>query len=104
MSKIKTVDQFLTACRNAAVVWFNKQKFSAPFIAHNDVKLVWEVKCLQNFKACMSVLSSPWGIPNILYEFNYNGDKNELYMDVYQKQYNDCFNVVVTDDYGTEQA
>lgn len=26
------------------------------------------------------------------------GDKNELYMDVYPKQYNECFNVVVTDD------
>lgn len=85
------------------MVWFNKQKFQdeegrSHLIAHDDVKLVWQVKCLQNFKACMSVLSASWGMSNILYEFNYNGDKNELYMDVYQKQYNDCFNVVVVDD------
>lgn len=99
MSKIQNQDQFTTACKNAAVVWFNKQKYvdndgALVLVAHDDVKTVWNVKCLANYKAIMSILSQDWGIPNILFEFSYNGSKNELYMDVYQKVYNECFNVV----------
>ena len=97
--KIKTTEQFITACKNAAVVWFNNQEFkddhgSTPFIAHDDVNEVWSVKCLQNRKAIMSVISQSWGLQNFMFEFSYNGDKNELYMDVYEKVHNQAFNIV----------
>lgn len=100
--KIKTTEQFINCCKNAVVAWFNKQLFTdeygdTPLIAHDDVNIVWLVKCLANRKAIMSVICQPWGVPNILFEFAYNGDKNELYMDVYSKIYNDSFNVVVNE-------
>ena len=100
--KIQNQQQFTTACKNAAVVWFNKQDFKDAvgfhrIVDHDDVNTVWNVKCLANYKAVMSILSKEWGIgiDNILFEFSYNGSKNELYMDVYQKVHNECFNVVV---------
>ena len=98
--KIQDQIQFTTACKNAAAVWFNKQDFKDSegnhiMVAHDDIKSVWNVKCLENYKAVMSIISEQWGIENILFEFSYKGSKNELYMDVYQKVYNECFNVVV---------
>lgn len=102
MSKIKHYSQFMVCCQNAAVSWFNKQDFCdgegcVHKVTHEDIKVVWSVKCLQNYKAIMSILCKTWdiGIDNLLFEFSYNGNRNELYMDVYQKRYNECFNVVV---------
>lgn len=96
-----TQEDFITACKNAVVVWFNDNTYefehengSTVFIAHDDVNIVWSVKCLQNRKAIMSVVCQPWGTPNLMFEFTYNGDKNELYMDVYQKLDNKAFTVI----------
>ncbi len=94
-----TSEDFTATCKDAAVVWFNTQEYKDPygcthFIAHEDVNIVWSVKCLRNYKAIMSVLCESWGPPNILFEFSYSGDKKELYMDVYSKAYNRSFNIV----------
>lgn len=49
-------------------------------IRREDVFAVWMTKALQNNKAIFgSVLTDD------LYEITYNGDKNEFYIDKYQK-------------------
>ena len=47
--------------------------------------MVWSCKTLQNYKALLSTAVSGDGI---YVEFTYNGDKQELYMDVYHKLVN----------------
>ena len=56
----------------------------------DDVFIVWYCKTLQNHKA---LLSTP--LPDgMYYEFTYNGDKDEAYLDAYRK----VTNVVVKHD------
>ena len=55
----------------------------------NDVFIVWSCKTLQNNKAILSYKRK--GAP--MYEFTHNGDKSEIYMDVYNKESNTCFTV-----------
>lgn len=51
-----------------------------------DVYVVWVCKTLQNNKALLSTT-----LPDGLYfEVTYNGDKKELYFDVYHKLENRC--------------
>ena len=50
-------------------------------ITKDDVFVVWSCKTLQNHKALVSTTVSD----GMYYEFTYNGDKNELYMDAYKK-------------------
>ena len=52
--------------------------------------VVWQVKVLQNHKALLGVSD-----PNDqhYYEATYNGDKDELYLDVYNKEENICIKV-----------
>ncbi|MBW3350641.1 DUF6275 family protein [Limosilactobacillus reuteri] len=52
--------------------------------------VVWQVKVLQNYKALLGVSD-----PNDqhYYEVTYNGDKGELYLDVYNKEENICIKV-----------
>lgn len=52
-----------------------------PLLTINDVYIVWFSKTLQNWKALLST-----NIPDgLYYEVTYNGDKEESYLDVYQK-------------------
>ena len=46
-----------------------------------DVFVVWSCKTLQNSKALLSMPHKG----AYYYEFTLNGDKNEIYMDVYKK-------------------
>lgn len=50
-------------------------------ITAEDVYVVWMVKALQNNKALLST-TVPDGV---YYEFTWNGDKEEGYLDVYRK-------------------
>lgn len=49
--------------------------------------MVWACKTLQNYKALLSTTVSGDGI---YAEYTYNGDKQELYEDVYCKLTNRC--------------
>lgn len=51
-----------------------------------DVKVfvVWQCKTLQNWKFMLITDQSD----NMYYELTYNGDKNEFYLDVYDKKDN----------------
>ena len=55
-------------------------------ITVDDVYVVWFCKTLQNWKALAST-TVPDGI---YYELTYNGDKDEMYLDVYKKFENRC--------------
>ena len=50
-------------------------------ITMNDVYVVWFSKTLQNWKALVSTTVSD----GMYYELTYNGDKDEIYVDVYKK-------------------
>ena len=50
-------------------------------ISINDVFVVWFAKTLQNWKALVSTTVSD----GMYYELTYNGDKDEIYVDVYKK-------------------
>ena len=55
-----------------------------------EIFVVWQVKVLQNYKA---LLATDVEGDQHYYEATYNGDKKELYLDVYGKQENKCFKV-----------
>lgn len=94
--KIVTEREFIKRCRCLIAEYYNdhkdKSKYSdgtdiIPDLWAEDVYVVWYSKTLQNHKA---LLSTP--VPDgKYYEMTYNGDKDELYMDVYVKHENKCF-------------
>ena len=53
-------------------------------ITLNDVFVVWFSKTLQNWKALVSTTV----FDGSYYELTYNGDKDEIYLDVYKKYEN----------------
>lgn len=84
------MDHFLSICKRKLVDWYNAAYDAiCPAIAQqidlSNVYVVWSCKTLQNYKALLSTSVSGDGI---YVEFTYNGDKQELYMDVYHKMAN----------------
>ena len=53
----------------------------ATTVDDNDIFVVWYAKTLQNHKALLSSTVS-----NHYFECTYNGDKREMYIDVYTKE------------------
>lgn len=56
----------------------------------DDVYIVWFCKTLQNWKALLSTDVVDTGI---YFEVTFNGDKNELYLDFYEKSLNRAITV-----------
>lgn len=56
-------------------------------VAKENILVVWSCKVLQNNKALLGISGSN----DAYYEFTYNGNKKELYMDVYSKDHNVAF-------------
>lgn len=50
----------------------------------NDIFIVWYCKTLQNHKALLGSTA----VAGAYFEFTYNGDKDEAYLDVYGKHEN----------------
>ena len=75
--------KFEIICKNAIINYFNNrvEKTDNKKITIKDVYIVWMCKTLQNSKALLST-----NVPDgLYYECTYNGDKKELYFDVYKK-------------------
>ena len=84
------MDHFLSVCNKNLVEWYNEafdnmSVYIQEKIDLSQVYVVWSCKTLQNYKALLSTSVSGDGI---YVEFTYNGDKQELYMDVYYKLVN----------------
>lgn len=76
---------FESVCKNKLVEWYNHN--SKEHITLEKVFVVWACKTLQNYKALLSTTVSGDGI---YAEYTYNGDKQEMYEDVYKKTSNRC--------------
>lgn len=75
---------FLALAFKAVVDYFNSQVDSTDKngkITEDNVFVVWMCKTLQNNKALLSTTVSD----GMYYEFTWNGDKNEGYLDAYKK-------------------
>ena len=70
---------FISFCEDVVVDYIGDKN-----ITKDDVFVVWSCKTLQNKKALLSAKYK--GAP--YFEFTYNGDKNETYVDVYKKEEN----------------
>lgn len=76
---------FESVCKNKLVEWYNHN--SKEQITLENVFVVLACKTLQNYKALLSTTVSGDGI---YAEYTYNGDKQEMYEDVYKKVSNRC--------------
>ena len=54
-----------------------------------EIHVVWQCKMLQNHKGIFCTLAPD----ELLFEVTYNGDKGEMYLDVYDKVLNKCIKV-----------
>lgn len=81
---------FESVCKSKLVEWYNSDKNTVnnhEAIDLSNVFVVWSCKTLQNYKALLSTTCSGDGI---YAEYTFNGDKQELYEDVYGKITNTC--------------
>ena len=81
---------FESVCKKKLVEWYNKNDdmyHTQQRIDLSNVFVVWSCKTLQNYKCLVSTTVSGDGI---YAEYTFNGDKQELYEDVYQKVTNTC--------------
>ena len=72
--------KFLTWCKEE-ICKYNNKHLNNKEILTDDIFMVWCCKTLQNNKALLST-TLPDGM---YYECTYNGDKKEMYIDVYKK-------------------
>ena len=84
---------FRDMCQRVVAEYANEylDKTDESAVAPEDVYIVWSCKTLQNAKALASTSLND----GMYYELTYNGDKQELYLDVYQKLENRAIEVEV---------
>lgn len=70
---------FINKCKNEVIDYVGVGN-----VEKEDIFVVWSCKTLQNKKALLSAAYK--GAP--YFEFTYNGDKKECYVDVYKKEKN----------------
>ena len=75
----KGMDDFQEECRKHLIFWYAVQGGDVP--TYEQTYVVWSCKTLQNMKCLVST-----SMPDTIYaEYTYNGDKDELYEDIYTK-------------------
>ena len=82
---ITGMEHFHSVCKKKLVEWYNEHEETK--LDMSNVFIVWSCKTLQNYKALVSTTVSGDGI---YAEYTFNGDKGELYEDVYRKLTNNC--------------
>ena len=85
---ITGMKHFESVCLKKLVEWYNRVQADEFYqIGLDEVFVVWSCKTLQNYKCLVSTSVSGDGI---YAEYTYNGDKQELYEDIYKKLKNKC--------------
>ena len=84
---ITEMNHFQKVCLKKLVEWYYKNYPDVDLDFDDDVFIVWSCKILQNYK-CLASTRIPGD--GIYVEYTYNGDKLELYEDVYKKVTNTC--------------
>lgn len=84
---IKGMEHFQNVCKKTFAEWYQRNFPGAP-VGFTKIFVVWSCKTLQNYKCLVSTSVSGDGI---YAEYTYNGDKQELYEDVYKKLTNYCY-------------
>lgn len=82
---INSMEQFQTVCEDKLLEWYFENGKGEEFIKE-DIFIVWSCKTLQNYKCLVSTTMKD----GIYAEYTYNGDKQELYEDVYKKETHRC--------------
>lgn len=72
---------FIRKAREVVVEYYQK---NGRRMAYNDTFVVWFSKTLQNWKTLISTTAHD----DMYFEITYNGDQDELYVDVYEKKEN----------------
>lgn len=83
---ITEMNHFQRVCLKKLVEWYHNN-YPDVEIDLTDTFVVWSCKTLQNYKCLVSTTVPGDGI---YVEYTYNGDKQELYEDVYKKVINTC--------------
>lgn len=88
-------DDFIAIAKAAVYEYYNdiRDVTDSKDITLDDIYIVWISKVLQNNKALLSTTLSD----GKYYEATYNGDKKELYLDVYVKLVNTKHRVIDTE-------
>ena len=83
--------KFVELAKSSIVEAYNKRKgsLSKP-ITKDNLYVVWLARALQNNKALLSTNIDGDGL---YFEVTHNGDKNEIYLDIYKKQENKAIKV-----------
>lgn len=79
-------DKFRTIAKNAVKDYWNSNKTLTKKygeITNRKIYIVWQVKVIQNHKALLGVSMEGDGM---YFEFTWNGDAQEGYLDIYKKQ------------------
>lgn len=74
-------ERFISLCVQKVMLYENAREDQDKFLNIDDVFVVWSCKTLQNSKCLVSAKNQG----AYYYEFTMNGDKGEIYMDVYKK-------------------
>lgn len=80
------MNEFQKQCKNLLAVWYKQHRDVE--LDGDNVFIVWSCKTLQNYK-CLASTTIPGD--GIYAEYTYNGDKQELYEDVYVKETNTLY-------------
>ena len=83
-----TNQEFIDYAKFKVQQWLWRNADDMDGISTDDIFVVWYYKALQNHKALLATRFT-----NHYFECTFNGDKGEMYMDVYDKLENKCFKV-----------
>ena len=85
--------QFIELCTKTLCEYYNSRQElrqgAAGILEPKETYVVWYAKTLQNHKCLMSTTAAD----GMYFEFTYNGDNNELYLDAYRKWENKKYTV-----------
>lgn len=83
-----TNQRFISFAKSKVQQWLANNAEGIDSISTNDIFVVWYSKTLQNRKVLLGTCFT-----DHYFECTFNGDKGEMYVDVYDKVQNECVKV-----------